>query len=102
MEAKKIFSQLYRTPNRSYLGSGVQQIYCCCCVSESTLLLARMGDTCLLLLLLVWLSLCWGQKVGTQKENEHLYMDIEECSGQQNCKKGQDQLTLCLLHNLLY
>ena len=29
-------------------------------------------------------------------------MDIEECSGQQNCKKGYDQLTMCILHNVLH
>ena len=33
-------------------------------------------------------GLAFGQKAGSQKENVHLPLQIEECTGSENCKVG--------------
>ena len=31
-----------------------------------------------------------AQKTGSYKENTHLYLDLEECTGVENCKTGEE------------
>merc|ERR1711971_1093910 len=45
-------------------------------------------------LLLILPALNLGQKVGSYKENTHLKLDIEECTGVENCKKVNTAITL--------